>query len=227
MKKILQKTLFVASCALVAVGCGGGGSSSGGSTGGSSSLTTKADTAFSSSNWKNKTPKPVTNKQQASSITESVNKSLSALAATAGQKAQQGKKGKNTYNINETENGPKGGSATITGSFDVNASQTGYPITTSYNLKFVFSNYQDEEVSINGELTFKFTMNMTAEQDMTFDMQIDGGFSVLYQDEAYNLATKMVIKAETKTVDGVKKISTNFTITINGETYTDTLVEDF
>jgi len=222
MKKFISRSLFIGSCALIGFACGGGSKSASNviddanDAVDAAELETNAETAFAASDWKDQTPGEV-NSTNSVTISTNVQTSVSTIVsqATAGISATKANK---TTTINHTVNGSAGGNATVTGTYTINtAGAAVYPISYTYDFKIVFNNYKDASIAINGEITYKGSSSIPEATSNTTELEINGGYSVLYQNVAYNVVTKLEAKV---TITNSTNVSITYTYTVNGETYT-------
>lgn len=220
MKKLLMKSLFVGSIMFFTFACGGGGG--GGNSNVVDETTTQAEleadsaAAFADSDWSDKTPATV---DDTNSVTLSTNVqnavSTVAAQATAGVNVSKSNK---IETINETIEGPLGGTAVVTGSYTYNTTgAAGYPMTFSYDFKIVFNNYKDSTIAINGEVSYSGDTTASSATSSETNIEVNGGYSVLYQEQAYNIVTK--IEAQIDVVNQ-SSISVTYTYTVNGEEFT-------
>lgn len=201
--------------ALFLIGCGGGGG--GGSSSSTSSLENDSLEAFENSNWSDKTP-ATPDSYISVKIGQSVQSSVNSVTAEAITGIEASKSSK-SYTYNQTVNGPLGGTALITGTYTYESTQnTVYPIHYTYDFKIVFYNYKDSSIAINGETTYTGTSDAVSQFFVDTEIEINGGYSVLYQDQAYNIVSKL--EASISLVNQAS--STDYTYTVNGLTFSGT-----
>lgn len=225
MKKFILRGLFIGSCALIGFACGGGSSKSASNAiddandaVDEATLETESETAFAESDWNSQTPGEL-NETNSVAISTNVQTSVSTIVsqATAGVSLSKNNK---TTNINHTVNGALGGTATVTGTYVINTTaSTVYPIEFSYDFKIVFDNYKDSTIAINGEISYSGSTSATDSSNNTTEIEINGGYSVLYQNVAYNVVTDI---EATVTITNMTNISITYTYTVNGQTFTGT-----
>lgn len=222
MKRFMLRSLFIGSCMILGFACGGSSKASSAindanDAADNTALETKSETAFADSDWSGQTPGEV-NDTNSSTIAGSVQTSISSVVsqATAGVTFSKNNK---SATVSHVVNGSTSGTATVTGTYTMVSGSAGFPIDYTYDFKIVFDNYKDSTIAINGEVSYKGSMNLTDSTHSVAEITMNGGYSVLYQGVAYNVVTDLEV---TVTLAGQSSISIEYSYTVNGHTYSGT-----
>lgn len=208
----MKRFLGLVVVALFLFGCGGGS----GSSSNTSSLEKDSLEAFKDSDWSDKIP-ATPDSDISVKIGQCVQSSVNSVTAEAitGIKATKSNK---AFTYNQTVNGPLGGSALITGTYTYETTQdTVYPIHYTYDFKIIYDNYKDSSIAINGEINYTGTSDADSQSLIETEIEINGGYSVLYQDQVYNVVTKL--EASISLTNQIF-MNTNYTYTVNGQIFT-------
>ena len=197
--------------------CGGGGSSVSAITNDVADTATTAD-AVSSSPWSSESVVTPTTAQK-TTASNNVQTLISTLIATQDQSSKTGKTATTTKTINKSEVGPKGGTATVTGSSKITTTLVAiYPVTTETTATLNFDGYVGESFSLHGETEYSGSSTVTNSTSFETTFTTHGGYSYKDSNGVYSLNTQMDVSL--KVVNSV--YSGTYTFVVNGETITGT-----